>query len=117
MFLESPDIQTSESLYSIDNAFKVGQCFRDCDKAVIKAEAQTKALASKAKVAPKSEMPKVQPLIAKRAQPEKKPQQNETNKKLKADPMEKKAAQKPESKLPNDDVKHSEAKPQTLSKN
>ena len=31
--------------------------------------------------------------------------------------MEKKAAQKPESKLPNDDVKLPEVKPQTLSKN
>jgi len=37
IYLDSQDLQT-KSLYAIDKSFKVGQCFRDCDKVMIKAE-------------------------------------------------------------------------------
>jgi len=59
IYLDSQDLQT-KSLYAIDKSFKVGQCFRDCDKVVIKAETNSKKqVSTKNKETPKPEAPKV----------------------------------------------------------
>lgn len=49
VYLDSQDGSTQESLYSIDRSFKIGQCFRDCDKIVIKAENSSKSSIVEAK--------------------------------------------------------------------
>lgn len=85
IYLESQDGQTSESLYAIDKQFKVGQCFRDCDKVLIKAETIKNAPSSKSLENPSKEAPKVKPLITKRSQPEEKPKENESKKKQKVE--------------------------------